>query len=92
MIGKIFAVGAAVLGTALVIYVNNEIRKEYNACVDENDRMKDFIQNHDFYEKASAKADVKSSLHKENCYFGNYTVYTDEKTGFKLFEYTRKCN
>lgn len=89
MVGKIFALGAAALAGALVVYVNNEVRKEYDACVDENNMLRDFIQNHDFYEKIEASSVQKSSLVKESTGSG-CDVYTDEKSGFKILNYAKR--
>lgn len=89
MVKKILMAGAAAFGAALFIYVNNEIRKEYDECVDENDRMRDFIQKHDFYEKSASKTE-QPSFKKESCGSENCTVYTDERSGFKVYEYGKR--
>ena len=48
-------IGLKILGGGLVLgigaYVVNEVRKEYNNTVNENNYLRDFIDNHDFYKK-----------------------------------------
>lgn len=41
-------------GIGLGLYVGNEIRKEYNSTVKENEYLRKFINTHDFYEKENS--------------------------------------
>lgn len=56
------ATGLILLG-CLGAYVVNEVRKEYDSCVEENNNLRDFIRDHDFYEKQeqSKPADAKQT-------------------------------
>lgn len=45
----------SLVGIGLGLYVGNEIRKEYNSTVKENEYLRNFINTHDFYVKESCE-------------------------------------
>src|SRR5574344_1145546 len=56
MSNVILTIGGTILLGCLGAYVVNEVRKEYDDCVDENNSLRDFIRDHDFYEKQKPAA------------------------------------
>ena len=51
MIKEFFKVCGIVLGSALTIYVGKELINEYDSTMEENNRLREFIDAHDFYDK-----------------------------------------
>lgn len=49
-----------IVGIGLGLYVGNEIRKEYNSTVKENEYLRNFIDSHDFYEKENSSFSTNS--------------------------------
>ena len=49
-------IGGIVLGIGVGTCVIKEVKKEYDSTVDENNRLKNFINEHDFYKKAPASS------------------------------------
>ena len=49
-------IGGIALGIGVGTYVIKEVKKEYDSTVDENNRLKNFINEHDFYKKAPASS------------------------------------
>ena len=63
-----------ILGSALVINVGKELIKEYDSIMEENNRLKEFIDNHDFYEReiqSELKTDIVGiqSVDFRNCQY-----------------------
>lgn len=63
-----------ILGSALVIYVGKELIKEYDSIMEESNRLKEFIDNHDFYEReiqSELKTDIVGiqSVDFRNCQY-----------------------
>ena len=52
-------------GISLGLYVTNEIRKEYNSTVKENEYLRKFIDTHDFYEKEDSSFSTTMSDQKQ---------------------------
>lgn len=92
------ATGLILLG-CLGAYVVNEVRKEYDNCVDENNNLRDFIRDHDFYEKqepskpdtvkqTSSKTKYQPVLEKIDEYIDGQGrtvgVYKDLTSGFTV--------
>lgn len=87
-------------GIGLTLYVGNEIRKEYDKTVAENNYLKDFINDHEFYKKTTDKLndfsketnsnDIKSRLVKTTERMPDGMIMTtvqDPVSGFKLVSY-----
>lgn len=87
-------------GIGLTLYVGNEIRKEYDKTVAENNYLRDFINNHDFYTKTTNKLnnfnkettnnDIKKRLVKTIELTPDGLIMTtvqDPVSGFKLVSY-----
>jgi hypothetical protein len=93
---KGIGIGGAI---GLGLYVGNEIRKEYNKTVAENNYLRDFIDTHDFYKKeaesritmasGTKEKPVKDRLVSTTERAGNQlvTVITDPVSGFKCYSY-----
>ena len=91
--------GLKILGTGLGIglgaFVVNEIRKEYNSTVEENDYLRNFIDTHDFYVKEDSSSgnslieqkkrmSSKDLTHVEDLGNGQLRVTrVDPRSGFK---------
>ena len=52
-------------GISLGLYVGNEIRKEYNSTVKENECLRNFINTHDFYEKENPSFSTTMTSQKQ---------------------------
>jgi len=52
------ASGLILLG-CLGAYVVNEVRKEYDNCVDENNNLRDFIRDHELHQKQNISLYLK---------------------------------
>lgn len=64
-----------ILGSALVIYVGKELIKEYDSIMEENNRLKEFIDNHDFYER-EIQSELKTDIVGiQSVDFRNYQYY-----------------
>jgi len=87
-------------GIGLTLYVGNEIRKEYDKTVAENNYLRDFINNHDFYIKTTNKLndfnketnsdDIKKRLVRTTERTSDGMIMTtvqDPVSGFKLVSY-----
>lgn len=92
--------GIGIGGTiGLGLYVGNEIRKEYNKTVAENNYLREFIDTHDFYKKEAEKRiatvsgtkekPVKDRLVTTTERVGDQlvTIITDPVSGFKCCSY-----
>lgn len=90
--------GLVLLGCFAACVVN-EVRKEYDSCVEENNNLRDFIRDHDFYEKqeppayaaakqTSQKTEYRSTLEKVDEYIDwqgrTVGVYKDLTSGFTV--------
>lgn len=75
--------GIKILGGALVIgigaYVVNEVRKEYDSTVAENNYLKNFINDHDFYKKESLPKLSSYQNLKQNKPSENKFAFTSKK-------------
>ena len=70
---KGIGIGGAV---GLGLYVSNEIRKEYNKTVAENNYLREFIDTHDLYKKEAESrittaSGTKEKSVKKHCWNGN---------------------
>lgn len=88
-------------GIGLTLYVGNEIRKEYDKTVAENNYLRDFINNHDFYKKTENKINNLGSKEPTTDEIKKRLVKTTERTpdgmlmttikdpvsGFKIISY-----
>lgn len=78
-IGKIIKGCLTVAGSATVIgcvyYVGKEVKKEFDDTVDENNRLREFINSHDFYEK-------QQSMYRSN----DYDSSNDEESKERKFD------
>lgn len=57
--GCLAAIGG-ITTVGCIVYVGNEVKKEFDATVDENNRLRDFINTHDFYEKQKSNFRVSN--------------------------------
>lgn len=85
--GCLTAIGGIVT-VGCVGYVVKEVKKEYDSIVDENNRLRDFINSHDFYNKQQTNlrsADYKSNDSEPKKFDVNNPVYKQSaKTMRKL--------
>lgn len=93
---KGIGIGGAI---GLGLYVSNEIRKEYNKTVAENNYLREFIDTHDFYKKeaesrittasGTKEKSIKDHLVRTTERVGNQlvTITTDPVSGFKCYSY-----
>lgn len=93
---KGIGIGGAI---GLGLYVTNEVRKEYNKTVAENNYLREFIDTHDFYKKEAEKRITTTSGTKEKPVKDRLvtttervgdqlvTIITDPVSGFKLYSY-----
>lgn len=72
MINDFFKTCGIVLGSALTIYVGKELIKEYDSTVEENNRLREFIDSHDFYDKKKNADFEKVDEYVYKVDFGNY--------------------
>lgn len=67
-VGKIVKGVLAIAGGATaigcIIYVGKEVKREYDETVDENNRLRNFINSHDFYEKE--QTNFRSTDYEDN--------------------------
>ncbi|CEM63379.1 hypothetical protein DWQ65_05810 [Treponema phagedenis] len=57
----IFDTLGEIFGLALNEFVSTEMQKEYDAIVAENTKLKDFINEHDFYKKQKNSVTIKTA-------------------------------
>ena len=103
MLKKLLIGGAVTLGTAFVIAVGNEVRKEYDKNVDdynelleEHKKLRDFVDSCDFYEykDGSSKKDGDEKNRfvtetEESSDGLKQTIKHDKVSGFSVISYER---
>ena len=73
--GKVIAgVGGGILLLGGIAYVVNEVRKEYDTTVEENNYLRGFINDHDFYKK-----EEKPKMSSQPKFSGSVSKTTDKK-------------
>lgn len=68
-------------GIGLGLYVGNEIRKEYNSTVKENEYLRNFINTHDFYEKEDSSFSTTMANQKQRMTSGRSKLTHVEDLG-----------
>ncbi len=74
-------------GVGLVVYVVNEMRKQYDKNVEDYNSLLDFIEKHDFYKKHDSYDDKNSRYSTETKVMPDgktYSVKKDVASGFSV--------
>jgi hypothetical protein len=97
-----FKIVGSLIGIGIGTYVFNEVRKEYNATVEENNYLRNFIETHDFYEKENSyssnslmdqktRMSLRNLTHVEDLGDGTLRVTkVDPRSGFSVVSIEKK--